>query len=335
MSSHIESSLNAPTPDPVPVTTTTGSDGKAGPFSPLSWSEFFETNRKVSIPSELDSSNISFNIYEINSDKKGDLPVIVLHHGAGHCALSFAATARALHRILGDQVRIMSYDARGHGETTSDDQNNLHIDRLARDLHNIILTLYGQQGKKESSLPTFFLVGHSMGGAVVTEVATRGLLPNVARFAVLDIQETNKEIALLYVRKWCESRPVTCDSVEQAIQWGVESGTVHNVDSARISFTGMVGRIPGSPPKYTWYTDLMLSEAHWHTWFENLNRKFLSAKPPKILILQGRNAMDDEMKAAYEQGNFQLSFFENSGHAVQEDEPDRMGKELAAFWEEK
>ncbi|KAF9147935.1 hypothetical protein BGX21_006475, partial [Mortierella sp. AD011] len=156
-------------------------------FSPLDWSAFFETKRQVSIPIELDPSNITFSVYEVNREKT-DLPVIVLHHGAGHCALSFAATARELRTLVGDRARILSYDVRGHGETTSTDQLNLDIDRLAKDLQNVLLTLYTPTSSV-ATMPELFLVGHSMGGAIVTEVATRELVPNISGVAVLDITQ--------------------------------------------------------------------------------------------------------------------------------------------------
>ena len=89
-------------------------------YSPLEWTEFFETKRQVTIPKNLDSSEITFTLYEINGqnskDKDPNKPVILLHHGAGHCGLSFAATARELGKLVGDRARILSYDARGHGK---------------------------------------------------------------------------------------------------------------------------------------------------------------------------------------------------------------------------
>ncbi|KAF8980496.1 Protein with carboxyl methyl esterase activity [Entomortierella lignicola] len=235
-------------------------------LSPLDWTAFFETKRQVSIPAEMDSSNITFTVYEINRHRT-DLPVIVLHHGAGHCALSFAVTARELRKLVGEQARILSLDVRGHGETTSNDQFNLDIDRLAKDLQNLLVTLYtpsSSASEGASAMPELFLVGHSMGGAVVTEVATRELVPNISGFAVLDMQEA--------------------------------------------------------------------SEHFWLTWFDHLNGKFLSAKPKKLLILGGHGFFDDEMKAAHEQNKFKYSIFTDSGHAVQEDDPVRMAKELVEFW---
>jgi len=91
------------------------------------------------------------------------------------------------------------------GETTSKDQLNLDIERLSTDVRNVIWTLFGgakdpegdQDGQEafiptkinETKLPKLFMVGHSMGGAIVANVARRGLLPNAVGIAVLDIVE--------------------------------------------------------------------------------------------------------------------------------------------------
>ncbi|KAI8595770.1 Alpha/Beta hydrolase protein [Dissophora ornata] len=297
-------------------------------FSPLDWTEFFETKRQVAVPIALDASEITFTVYEINRDRK-DLPVIVLHHGVGHCALSFAATGRELRKLVGDQARIVSIDARGHGETTSRDQTNLHIDRLSQDLQNVLVTLYGPS--QEETMPEIFLVGHSMGGAVVTDVAYKNLVPSVSAIAVLDMIELYKPHALPNVRLWCERRPTTCETVEQAIKWGVQSDTVRNVESARASFPGMVTRTSDGSA-YVWRTDPLASEPLWTTWFDGLSQKFLAAKTAKLLILGGHGFIDDEMNKAQEQSKFKFSIFAESGHAVEEDEPERMAKELVAFW---
>ncbi|KAF9982799.1 hypothetical protein BGZ65_002483 [Modicella reniformis] len=349
---------------------------KKGPFTPLEWTEFFETKRQITIPTALDSTEITFTLYEINGirrkrrssnsssgnsnssssgyesdsesekvkDKK-DLPVILLHHGAGHCALSFAATARELHKLVGKRARILSYDVRGHGETTSKDQLNLNVERLAMDVRNVIWTLFGgsQDGQDsfpetatrtttvhETKLPKLFLVGHSMGGSVVTEVVHQGLVPNVVGFSVLEMVEANKSRAHVAIRQWCESRPTPCKTVEEAIQWAVDADEVRNVESARVSFPGMVVRDPDSS-SYLWRNDLLRSEQHWSSWFDGLNTKFLKSKTPPRQMIVSTSQLDNEMKAGYEQGIFQQLSFLEAGHAVQEDEPVEVAKALIAF----
>lgn len=88
------------------------------PYAPLDWKDFFDTKRMVPIPTDLDPSQLTFCVYETNRDRT-DVPLIVLHHGAGFCARSFATTARELKKLLGDQARFLCYDVRGHGTVKS------------------------------------------------------------------------------------------------------------------------------------------------------------------------------------------------------------------------
>ncbi|CAO3571860.1 unnamed protein product [Mortierella alpina] len=319
---------------PSPPTTMTIDD--KNPYAPLDWKGFFDTKRTVPISADLDPSGLTVNVYETNSHLT-DVPLIVLHHGAGFCARSFATTARALKNLLGDQARLLSFDVRGHGETTSSDQNNLHVERLAKDLQNLLLTLYGPGSGGQEPMPELFLVGHSMGGGVVTEFAAQEMLPGISAVAVLDMAEMNLDMAMTNIKAWCTTRPKAFDSLDQVVQMGVETRTVRNIESARVSFPGLVTRAPAPASGYVWHTDLLTSESSWPTWFKDLNQKFLSIMTPrkKLLILAEYAKLDDELQAAYEKGEFQLLTFDGAGHFVQEDQPERLAKELVAFWKQR
>ncbi|KAG0211849.1 hypothetical protein BGX28_007304 [Mortierella sp. GBA30] len=268
------------------------------PYAPLDWQDFFETKRTVPIPADLDPSSVTFCVYEIN-----------------------------------------------RGETTSKEQHNLHVERLAKDLQNLIMTLYGPESE-DPVLPELFLVGHSMGGSVVAEFAMREMASTIVGFAVLDMLQVNLAYALVSIKFRSERRPPTFDSIEQAVQYGVDSGTVRNIESARISFPGMITRAPSSlcpstsststnTTTYIWRTNLLTSEPYWHTWFEGQNHRFLGAKARKLLILAEHNKLDEELQAAYDNGMFEFLIFDGAGHAVQEDQPERLAKELVMFWKQK
>ncbi|KAF9918420.1 Protein phosphatase methylesterase 1 [Linnemannia zychae] len=333
-------------------------------YEPLDWPAFFQSKRKYPISPQLDSTNIVYNLYESNAGRK-HLPVIVLIHGAGHCARSFALVAQALHAtpILNLNARILCPDLRGHGETTSDDQTNLDVEHLAQDLENLLLSLYGdnvgryldKNGKVVGQgPPNIHLIGHSMGGSIVTQVAFRNRVPNISSLFVLDMLESNLQGAANAIRRWCEARPPVCKTISQAIQWGVESGTVRNVLSARVSFPGMIVYDPTAlipPPSdsnpnphhvqeptmggFVWRTDLLASEEHWPTWYVGQNHKLLSlvsASIPKMLILSEYSKLDTELSAAYLMGRFELLKMNQAGHAVQEDDPETVTNALLQFW---
>ncbi|KAF8926205.1 hypothetical protein BGZ47_002854, partial [Haplosporangium gracile] len=168
-------------------------------YEPLDWPAYFQSKRQHAIPTDIDPTNIVYTLYETNAGRK-HLPVIVLVHGAGHCARSFALVAQALHATanLNLHARILCPDLRGHGETTSDDQTNLDIDNLAQDLESLLTSLYeGNPGRyldktgKEigQGPPNIHLVGHSMGGSIVTQVAYRNRIPNISSLFVLEMAE--------------------------------------------------------------------------------------------------------------------------------------------------
>ncbi|KAF9145924.1 Conserved oligomeric Golgi complex subunit 2 [Linnemannia schmuckeri] len=297
-------------------------------YAPLEWNAFFQEKRSVTVPAEAeDEADITFNVYETKG--RPGAPVFVMHHGAGLAALSFALTARGIRKLVGDEVGLLSFDVRGHGETTSGDENNLSLDRLAKDLENVIHAVYGQH------LPDIILVGHSMGGAVVSEAASRGVIPNLIGVAVLDIVEGVAIETLAYLHGWLERRPVNFRSLDKVAQWSVKSGTVRNIESARVSCPPLVKLINNSTlenPCYGWRTDLAASEQYWKGWFTGLTEKFLSCRAGKLLVLAGTDRLDKDMTIAQMQGKFQMLVFPNSGHCVQEDDPERMARELVAFW---
>lgn len=122
-------------------------------------------------------------------------PLLVTHHGAGSSGLSFALFASEVRKAL-PNAGVLSFDARGHGETLVeqlDSQSNnadldLSLETLSQDLLDVIHMTQTQMAWPE--LPGLVLIGHSLGGAVVTNVAVGGKLGNaILGYAVLDVVE--------------------------------------------------------------------------------------------------------------------------------------------------
>ena len=121
---------------------------------------------------------------------------------------------------------ILSLDARGHGETVVEtidalSKNNaldLSLETLSRDLKAVIeLT---QDELTWSELPSLILIGHSLGGAVVTDVALSGKFANaVLGYAVLDVVEGSAIDALQSMRSYLSTRPKTFQSIASGIEW--------------------------------------------------------------------------------------------------------------------
>jgi protein phosphatase methylesterase 1 len=134
-----------------------------------------------------------------------------MHHGAGSSGLSFATCADEIRKIL-PKAGFLSIDARGHGRTVMAPkceglaQNSpstafaaqteaadkveldLRLETLSQDLVYVVRQTQMKLGWE--TLPDIVLVGHSLGGAVITDVAKNGKLgPKVLAYAVLDVVE--------------------------------------------------------------------------------------------------------------------------------------------------
>jgi len=134
-----------------------------------------------------------------------------MHHGAGSSGLSFATCADEIRKIL-PKAGFLSIDARGHGRTvmvskaeklqdssspstataqaeaTGQVELDLSLETLSRDLVYVIRQTQAKLGWEK--LPDIVLVGHSLGGAVITDVAKKGELGStVLAYAVLDVVE--------------------------------------------------------------------------------------------------------------------------------------------------
>jgi protein phosphatase methylesterase 1 len=118
-----------------------------------------------------------------------------MHHGAGSSGLTFAACAEEIRKIV-PNAGVLSPDCREHGSTTAKREGggggeaeiDLRLETLSRDL---VFVIYETKSRMRwESLPDIVLVGHSLGGAVVTDVARKGELgAKLLAYAVLDVVE--------------------------------------------------------------------------------------------------------------------------------------------------
>uniref|UniRef100_A0A3P9QBC7 Protein phosphatase methylesterase 1 n=1 Tax=Poecilia reticulata TaxID=8081 RepID=A0A3P9QBC7_POERE len=313
-----------------------GSKMKMGPgrkkdFTPLLWSQYFETIEDV--------ENI-FRLYCSGSSG----PVLLLLHGGGHSALSWAVfTAVICSRI---SCRVVAMDLRAHGFNPN--------------------ALYGENP------PPIMMIGHSMGGAIAVHTASANLVPSLLGLCVIDVVEGTAMDALNSMQNFLRSRPKTFKSLENAIEWSVKSGQIRNIESARISMGGQVQKCEESANNpsvsnsigegiieeeeeeegaeesnkkrmkeddqevkkesfYTWRVELSKTEKYWDGWFRGLSALFLSCSVPKLLLLAGVDRLDKDLTIGQMQGKFQMQVLPQCGHAVHEDAPEKVADALATF----
>ncbi|RCH95761.1 Protein with carboxyl methyl esterase activity [Rhizopus stolonifer] len=246
-----------------------------------------------------------------------------MHHGAGSSALTFGLTAKHIIELTRGGCGVMAIDCRGHGASkTQVFDADFSLETLSMDLIHII---------QATTSPTqdIILVGHSMGGSVVVNVAHKRLFKNLLGVTVLDVVEGSAMDALTSMTKILNSRPRQFRSNEQAILWSTQSDTVRNLESARLSIPALL-ESEGSVLK--WITDLHKTQPFWTEWFQGLSDKFLNAGTAKLLILAGTDRLDKPLIIGQMQGKFQLHIFPDAGHFLQEDTPFKTATCLVEFW---
>jgi protein phosphatase methylesterase 1 len=255
------------------------------------------------LESTTDSITITHHAYL--TSPVGSAPLFVMHHGAGSSGLSFAALAAEIRKRL-PSAGILSLDARGHGSTCirpEQDSLDLSLETLSKDLLWVINRTETQMGWKE--MPPLVLIGHSLGGAVVTNLANVGRLGNaVLGYAVLDVVEGSAMDALQSMQNYLSTRPLGFPSIESGIEWHIRSRTIRNSLSARASVPALLRyneEIRGSRA-WTWRTDLAATQPFWEGWFIGLSKKFLEARGGKLLLLAGTDRLDKELTIGQMQG---------------------------------
>lgn len=356
-----------PSKPPVPGGGQPGAKMRMGPgrkrdFSPVPWSQYFETMDDIVVENETGKD--TFRIYRSGSEG----PVLLLLHGGGHSALSWAVFTTAITSRV--HCRIVALDLRGHGETKVRDPGDLSAETMSKDIQNVVEALYGDIA------PPIMLIGHSMGGAIAVHTAAANLLSSLLGLCMIDVVEGTAMDALNSMQNFLRSRPKTFKSLENAIEWSVKSGQIRNVESARVSMGGQVKQcedvISPSAPKtivegiieeeeeeddeeegegchtcnkkkkeddtevkkehlYTWRIELSNTEKYWDGWFRGLSNLFLSCNVPKQLLLAGVDRLDKDLTIGQMQGKFQMQVLPQCGHAVHEDVPDKVAEAVATF----
>uniref|UniRef100_A0A673ZF98 Protein phosphatase methylesterase 1 n=1 Tax=Salmo trutta TaxID=8032 RepID=A0A673ZF98_SALTR len=335
--------------------------GRKRDFSPLSWSEYFEAMEDVEVEND-NAKDISFTVAPISHG-----PVLLLLHGGGHSALSWAVFTAVIYNRI--NCRVVAMDLRAHGDTKVKNSDDLSAETMAKDIGKVVEALYGENP------PPIMMIGHSMGGAIAVHTAAANHVPSLLGLCVIDVVEGTAMDALNSMQNFLRSRPKTFKSVENAIEWSVKSGQIRNVESARVSMGGQVKKCeeplnsPGVSKSisdgiieeeeeeeeegesnhkrkkeddqevrdgmietlYTWQIDLSKTEKYWEGWFSGLSALFLSCPVPKLLLLAGVDRLDKDLTIGQMQGKFQMQVLPQCGHAVHEDAPEKVADALASF----
>jgi protein phosphatase methylesterase 1 len=264
--------------------------------------------------------------------KKG--PLFICHHGAGSSGLTFATFAQEVRQKL-PEAGILSLEARAHGgsnitdPTTGEEIIDFSLRTLASDAVTMINLTKEKMGWPE--LPLSVLVGHSLGGAIVTQMAADFALgAQLIGYSVIDVVEGSAVEALGHMRSYLASRPSIFSSIDEAVTWHILSRTLRNTESAKASVLSLL--VQTDSGKYIWRTDLHTTVKWWEDWFTGMSQRFLKGRGAKQLILAGTDRLDKDLMIGQMQGKFHLVVIPEAGHFVQEDVPDKTAALLIEFY---
>jgi len=267
-------------------------------------------------------------------------PLFICVHGAGSSAMTFG---KLVENLSLEDVGVFAYDLRGHGGSSS--TSNFSMEILVEDFHFIFNRLVSKYSLLKN---TIYLVGHSLGGAVLARYSKTYPDSRFRGLVLLDIVEETAVKSLHAMPQFIANRPLSFPSYTRAIDWHMnrllfnrESATLSVCDlmeenkiktsttakPSNISTTIKESSDSISEPesaKFYWKTDLKLTSPYWDTWFTRLSQNFLDFKGPKLLLLSTHEALDKDLIIGQMQGKYQLVTFNNnhqSGHFAHEDLP--------------
>lgn len=268
-------------------------------------------------------NEFDFNVYiKPSSNDEGTL---VLHHGIGSSALTFARLCQEIYK-LNSSLGILCYDARYHGRTkTLGSVFDLSLQAMSADLELLIQTLLSKDEK-------LLLLGHSMGGTVVSSVSQKlGRDSGLRGLIVVDAVEGYARQALSSMSSLLALWPEKFSNLSEAVNWHLHSGhLLRDRTSAEISVPGCLQK--EADGSYSWVLNLRKTKPFWDTWFDHLDEYFLASACARMLVLPGTMRLDTDLTRAQMQGKFQMVIFTDSGHFVQEDVPLKLAESVCHFW---
>lgn len=286
------------------------------------WRNYFD--EKLTIPGESGALNGTINGYLTLPQPDGCL--LVLQHGAGSSAMSFAPVTQELLSNSDNKVGFLALDLRAHGETTLEPESDMSLETLSKDFTHAVSYVQRMFELDEKII----LVGHSLGGAICANCAFQKTIPNTSGLVVIDVVEGTAMEALGFMKTYLSNRPTSFKSIDDAISWHIKTLVTRNRLSACITVPSLL--VQQEDGTFVWRTDLYKTSPYWMDWFKGLSDKFLRAPYGRMLIVAGTDRLDKTLTIGQMQGKYQLEILPETGHFVHEDVPAKISSLLLNFW---
>ncbi|KAJ8914771.1 hypothetical protein NQ315_013274 [Exocentrus adspersus] len=186
-------------------------------YTPIRWSEYFDSEETII------TSSGNFHVYS----KGHEGPILLCLHGGGYSGLTWALFAAEMFKVIHCQIKAV--DLRGHGNTHTDNDYDLALDRMTYDIVQV-----GNALAAKSNSP-IILVGHSMGGAVAVESAYQ--IPSVVGLCVIDVVEGTAMDALSSMQR---ADRLILKAFLMLSSGVLKGGQTHNLEAARVSMPGQI-----------------------------------------------------------------------------------------------
>ncbi|KPA84609.1 hypothetical protein ABB37_01135 [Leptomonas pyrrhocoris] len=245
---------------------------------------------------------------------------------------SASLAMEAVAEVRGDDMdmHILTYDMRCHGQSTfAGGENHLDMEVLMEDFLNFL------RYAKEELFPNshFFLLGHSLGGAVVARALSgnKAAQKRVSGFLMVDTVEGTAQMSLAHMSDYLKRRPSYFPAVDDAVAWFLHFGGMQSAQGAAVSVPPLLKQNP-TTGQWHWRTDLHKMEAVWGGWFKGLDDAFVSLPCAKMLCTANAERLDKALTVAQMQGKFQFEVIGNGcGHYVMDDATATLAAKVRRF----
>ena len=154
--------------------------------------------------------------------------------------MSFASLAQILKQPQFNSTCV-SFDFRGHGDHYSENDSDMSqktlIDETIYVLKHVV---------QKYPLQSIIIVGHSMGGSIATKTIqhiqhnSEEWVDHVKGLFIIDVVEGSAMDALPFMESIVKGRPSQFKSLQEVVKYGIKSGTVRDIKSAKVSMPAQV-----------------------------------------------------------------------------------------------